>query len=140
MTPKEQIEQFMKGEWTSGGFNRTFGYYAVGWREGAFEIHWRGTDAFTTGQIDAIHGGAIATLLDNAMGWATTTVLDDDENFATVDLHVQFLRVATIGLLKANGSVVRRTRSLAFCESQVRDENDQLIAKGSATCSIFKQH
>jgi uncharacterized protein (TIGR00369 family) len=72
------------------------------------------------------------------MGWATTTVLDDDENFATVDLHVQFLRVAKIGLLKANGSVVRRTRSLAFCESQVRDDNDQLIAKGSATCSIFK--
>ena len=64
MTPKEEIEQFMRGEWTQGGFNRTFRYYGVNWQEGAFEIHWRATEAFTTGQIEAIHGGAIATLLD----------------------------------------------------------------------------
>jgi len=38
------------------------------------------------GQVEAIHGGAIATLLDNAMGWATNTVLQDDENFATADV------------------------------------------------------
>ena len=60
MTPKEQIEQFMRGEWTQGGFNRTFGYYGVNWQEGAFEIHWQATEAFTTGQMEAIHGGAIA--------------------------------------------------------------------------------
>ena len=49
MTPKEQIEQFMRGEWTKGGFNRIFSYYGVTWQEGAFEIHWRATEDFTTG-------------------------------------------------------------------------------------------
>lgn len=83
----------------------------MNWQEGAFEIHWRATEAFTTGQVEAIHGGAIATLLDNAMGWATNTVLQDDENFATADLQIQFVRAAKIGLLKARGSVVRRTRA-----------------------------
>jgi len=139
MTPKEEIERFMRGESTQGGFNRTFGYYGVNWQEGAFEIHWRATEAFTTGQVEAIHGGAIATLLDNAMGWATNTVLQDDENFATADLQIQFVRAAKIGLLKARGSVVRRTRALAFCESEVRDDDGQLIARGSATCAIFKR-
>jgi len=38
MTPKEQIALFMRGEWTQGGFNRIFNYYAVAWQEGAFEI------------------------------------------------------------------------------------------------------
>jgi uncharacterized protein (TIGR00369 family) len=139
LTPREQIAQFMRGEWTQGGFNRAFGYYGVHWQEGTFEIHWRATEAFTTGQIDVIHGGAIATLLDNAMGWATTTVLQEDETFATADLQIQFVRAAKPGLLKARGSVVRRTRALAFCESDVRDDEDALVARGAATCSIFKR-
>ena len=29
MTLKEEIERFMRGESTQGGFNRTFGYYGV---------------------------------------------------------------------------------------------------------------
>ena len=139
MTPKEQIAQFMRGEWTQGGFNRIFNYYGVAWQEGAFEIHWRATEDFTTGQIDAIHGGAVATLVDNAMGWAATTVLQDDESFATADLQVQFVRVAKVGLLKARGSVVRRTRALAFCQSELHDDDGQLVARGSATCSVFKR-
>jgi uncharacterized protein (TIGR00369 family) len=139
MTPMETIEQFMRGEWAKGGFNQTFGYYGVNCQEGAFEIHWQGTEAFTAGQMDIIHGGAIATLLDNAMGWAMNTVLQDDENFATADLQIQFVRAAKIGLLKARGSVIRRTRALAFCESDVRSDDNQLVARGSATFSIVKR-
>ena len=129
----------MRGEWTQGGFNRIFGYHGVAWQEGAFEIHWQATEEFTTGQIDAIHGGALATLLDNAIGWATTTVLQDDESFATADLQIQFVRTATAGLLKARGAVVRRTRALAFCQAEAHAGDGQLVARGSATCAIFKQ-
>lgn len=121
-TPKEDIAAFMRGEFQLGGLAKPFGWYGVAWQEGAFEIHCQATEAFTTGQMPVIHGGAIATLLDNAMGWATFTVLADDETFATADLQVQFVRGAPVGLLKARGTVARRTRALAFCESEVRDE------------------
>ena len=97
MTPKEEIAQFMRGEYQQGGLAKTFGWYGVEWHEGALEIHWRATDAFTTGQMSVIHGGAITTLLDTAMGWAAYTVLEDNENFATADLQVQFVRGAKIG-------------------------------------------
>ena len=70
---------------------------------------------------------------------AAYTVLEDNENFATADLQVQFVRGAKVGLLKALGRVVRRTRALAFCEGELRDEADQLVARGSATCSIVKR-
>jgi uncharacterized protein (TIGR00369 family) len=139
MTPKEAIAQFMRGEYQQGGIAKTFGWYAVEWREGVFEIHWRATEAFTTGQMSVIHGGAITALLDTAMGWAAYTMLQDDENFATADLQVQFVRGAKVGLLKARGTVVRRTRALAFCEGEMRDEGDQLVARASATCSVVKR-
>jgi len=139
VTPKEEIAQFMRGEYTQGGLAKTFGWYGVNWQEGAFEIHWRATEAFTTGQMDVIHGGAIATVLDAAMGWAAYTVLGDNENFATADLQIQFVRGAKVGLLKTRGSVVRRTRALAFCEAEMRDGEDRIVARGSATCSIFKR-
>jgi uncharacterized protein (TIGR00369 family) len=139
MTPKEEIALFMRGEYADGGLAKTFGWYGVECREGAIEIHWRATEAFTTGQMNVIHGGAVATLLDTAMGWAAYTVLEDDENFATADLQAQFVRGARVGLLKARGAVVRRTRALVFCEAEVRDEGDQLVARGSATCSIVKR-
>jgi acyl-coenzyme A thioesterase PaaI-like protein len=61
----------MRGEYALVGFSKLFGYYPVAWEPGKFEIHWNATDAFTTGQIPVIHGGALAALLDNVMGWAT---------------------------------------------------------------------
>ena len=73
------------------------------------------------------------------MGWAIMTVIQGDETFATADLQIQFVRAAKPGLLKAKGSVIRRTRALAFCESEVRDDEGTLVAKGSSTCSIFKR-
>jgi uncharacterized protein (TIGR00369 family) len=139
MTPKEEIVQFMRGEYQQGGLAKTFGWYGVNWREGAFEIHWRASEAFTTGQMNVIHGGAVTTLLDTAMGWAAYTVLEDHENFATADLQVQFVRGARMGLLRARGAVLRRTRALVFCEGEIRDEADHLVARGSATCSIVKR-
>jgi len=85
-----------------------------------------------------IHGGALAALLDNVMGWATLSLLDDSENFATADLQIQFVRGTRPGLLKARGSVVRRMRALAFCQAEAWNSEDQLVARGSATCAILK--
>jgi uncharacterized protein (TIGR00369 family) len=138
MPPRDDIERFMRGEYVLVGFSKLFGYYPVSWEPGQFEIHWDATEAFTTGQIPVIHGGALATLLDNVMGWATYSLLEDSENFATADLQVQFLRGARPGLLKARGSVIRRTRALAFCQSEALSSDGQVVAKGSATCSIFR--
>ena len=72
------------------------------------------------------------------MGDITVSLLDDSENFATADLQIQFVRGTRPGLLKAQGSVVRRTRALAFCQSEAWNSEDQLVARGFATCAIFK--
>ena len=98
MTPKEEIEQFMRGEWTRGGFNRIFSY-----------TEWPGKKALlrSTGgpRRTSPRGnrrdprGRERSQRCSIMQWAgrTTTVLQDDESFATADLQIQSRRAAKTG-------------------------------------------
>ena len=75
----------------------------------------------TMGEV--VHGGAIATLLDTAgmaAAWSDDTV---PENLAgaTVSMSVSFAAAARATDLTARATVVRRGRSLCFCEVTVTD-------------------
>ena len=79
------------------------------------------------------HGGAIATLLDNA-GWFTAAV--HYENWiATVDLQVKILEPCRQEDLRATGRLVRAGKRLAVAEMKVRAAGDRLVAVGSGTFS-----
>jgi uncharacterized protein (TIGR00369 family) len=82
---------------------------------------------------DVVHGGAIATLLDTAgmaAAWSDDTV---PENLAgaTVSMSVSFTAAARASDLIARATVVRRGRSLCFCEVTVVDAAEAVIAHGS---------
>jgi uncharacterized protein (TIGR00369 family) len=82
---------------------------------------------------DVVHGGAIATLLDTAgmaAAWSDDTV---PENLAgaTVSMSVSFTAAARATDLTARARVVRRGRSLCFCEVTVTDAADSVVAHGS---------
>jgi uncharacterized protein (TIGR00369 family) len=82
---------------------------------------------------DVVHGGAIATLLDTAgmaAAWSDDTV---PENLAgaTVSMSVSFAAAARASDLTARATVVRRGRSLCFCEVTVLDAGDSVVAHGS---------
>jgi uncharacterized protein (TIGR00369 family) len=79
------------------------------------------------------HGGAIATLLDNA-GWFTAAI--HYENWiATVELQVRMLEPARKEDLRAKGRLVRAGTSLAVTEMEVRTTAGRLVAVGSGTFS-----
>ena len=54
----------------------------------------------------------------------------------TIEMKVQFMRPASEGTLTAEGRFTRRGRRIAFMESHVRNESDDLIAHATATYSI----
>ena len=84
--------------------------------------------------LDAAHGGVICTLIDVAMAAAARS--DSPESrVVTVDMSVQFMRPGT-GTLKAIGRARKITRSLAFCEAEISDANDDLVARGTG---VFKR-
>ena len=80
------------------------------------------------------HGGAIATLLDNA-GWFTAAPFFD-RWIATVELSVRMLEPVARQELTARGRIVRRGKRLTTAEMEVRGEQGQLVAVGSGTFTV----
>jgi len=83
--------------------------------------------------VGIVHGGALCTLLDVAMGTAGRT--SAGYPVMTLDMQVAFLAPGRAGTLVAEGRVVRGGRSILFCEAEIRDEAGELVAKSSG---IFK--
>ena len=114
---------------------RTLGYRGVEQRDGLSIIEWDASPDFCfhspSGPI--VHGGMVATLLDTAMGGACWTLLEDDEDFLTADLRVEFLRAARPGILRAEGTVIQRSRRVAFCSSELFDPEGTLLAAARCT-------
>lgn len=81
-----------------------------------------------------LHGGLSATLLDAACGYAAVS-LDDHSSLVrgvTVMLSVNFLSQARFGRVRAEATVERRGRSIAYCESRLTTVDGELVAAAHA--------
>ena len=88
---------------------------------------------------DVVHGGALTSVLDSAMGLAVVSTLQQDETFTTAELKVNFLRAVTVdrGPLVCGGRVVHRGRQLVVAEADCYDSRRQLVARASSTNLIL---
>ena len=114
---------------------RTLGYRRVSWEPGSTTIEWTATPeyCFPTAGGHVVQGGLVTALLDAAMGGACWSMLDHDQVFLTADLRVEFLRTSRPGVLRATGSVVRRTRRVVFCSAEMVDTDGRALASGRCT-------
>ncbi len=78
----------------------------------------------------ALHGGIIACLLDNAMGYgaAVHTSPDGSAKFLTISMNTQFIAPALTGRVVATGKVTGGGRSLMFVEGEMHDDDGRLLA------------
>lgn len=88
-----------------------------------------------------VHGGAFASLLDHVVVPAVGAVLEEGQNFSTVDMHVQFMRGIVGGDSAqdavAEGWVTRRGRRTVFCEAEAYGATTgELLAKSVLTYSV----
>lgn len=90
---------------------------------------------------NVVHGGAITSLADTAMGFAVLSTLAPGENFTTAELHINFLKAVTAesGMLRSIGRVVQRGQQVAVAEADVVDQQNQLIARASTTNIILQR-
>jgi len=93
---------------------------------------------FPTSRGTIVHGGAIATLADEALAAVAYTVADEGETTATADLKVDFLRPARPGRLIARATLRHRTRRLAFCEASIEQEDGRVVAEARALIAYVK--
>jgi len=84
------------------------------------------------------HGGVLMTLLDVAMAVAGRSLDPEAGGGVTVEMKTSFLQPGKAGArLTATGHAFHRSTTMAFCDGEVRDTNDRLIAKAMGT---FKYH
>ena len=79
-------------------------------------------------EIRYTHGGILATLIDLAGDYAVAAKLG--RGVPTVDMRVDFHRVALPGPLVARASVVKIGGTLATAEARVFDGDEKLVASG----------
>lgn len=83
--------------------------------------------------VGIVHGGAICTLLDIAMGSAAR--IEAGAPVMTVDMHVMFLAAAR-SVIIAEGRVIRAGRSILFAEAEAKTEDGETVARSTG---VFKR-
>jgi uncharacterized protein (TIGR00369 family) len=80
-----------------------------------------------------VHGGAIAALLDTAgmaAAWSDDAMVERPAG-STVSMSVAYAAAAVASDLTAHARVVRRRRTLCFCEVTISDAAGEVVAHGS---------
>ena len=89
--------------------------------------------------IGTVHGGFAATMLDSALGCAIFSTLARGEAWTTLELKFNLVRPLTndTGLVRAEGRVIHRGRTVATSEGDLKDLSGKLYAHATTTCMIF---
>jgi len=82
----------------------------------------------------AVHGGVTMTVLDVTMAIAARSLEPEAEGVVTVEMKCSFMQPGPpTGRLVATGTCVHKSTTMAFCESEVRDDADRLLARAMGT-------
>ena len=91
-------------------------------------------------QRGVAHGGVVSSLLDSAMGVAVIAAIPKEWWCATTSLTVQFLAGAELGVIVAEGRVVRKGKRIAFVQGELRDASNKLLAVAQGTWHLWPHH
>lgn len=80
-----------------------------------------------------VHGGVLFTMIDTAMGRAVVSCLPAGKGCATIEAKINYFRPVQQGSLRAIARCTNVSRRTAYTEAEVRDQDDRLIAKATAT-------
>lgn len=84
-----------------------------------------------------IHGGLIAALADNAMGYSCAQATDWTTSFVTISLSIDFVGSAEIGQwLAVESDVIKTGSTICFAQSLVKAD-DAVIARASGTFRVL---
>jgi uncharacterized protein (TIGR00369 family) len=89
--------------------------------------------------IGTVHGGFAMMLLDSALACAIHSTLARGETYTTLEIKVNLVRPLTqaTGLVRAEGRLIHRGRTLGTSEGDIKDADGKLYAHATTTCMIF---
>lgn len=84
-----------------------------------------------------LSGVVTYALVDYSMGSALRAQTTEEEGIATINIAINYVQTATEGDIVCHSTVDRCNRRIAVLRSEVRHEDDRLIATAVGSYSIF---
>jgi uncharacterized protein (TIGR00369 family) len=86
-----------------------------------------------------IHGGLIAALADNAMGYSCAQAMNWASSLLTISLAIDFVGSAEIGQwLSVESEVIRTGSTICFAQSLIKAD-EAVIARASGTFRVVRK-
>jgi len=115
-----------------GPYLRWLGIQVLQFTNESIEVKaaWR-DDWVANPALQQTHGGILAALIDFAADFALVPHLG--RMVPTIDMRVDYHRLAKPGDLTVKGRVIKLGRQFSVCEAEIRDAAGELIASGRGT-------
>lgn len=123
----EQIQTFID----RCAFNRWMGMRVLAADADGIEVSVTWREEFVSNpDRRSTHGGILASIVDAAGDYAVAAIVG--KPVPTVDMRVDYHRVATPGDLRARAMVVHLGGTLSVAETRISDQQGRLVASGRA--------
>ena len=137
MTGKIDVERLWRG-WQRGPFHDLVTMELDTWDAAKGEVQFRlpfkpGYKRTVRGE--GYHGGVLASVIDIAADFALA-IKADKTGFPTIDLRVDYLRMAGDGDLTVIARAVKAGRTIGVADVEVWDARERLCAVGRGTYSM----
>ncbi len=134
-TDQQRYDAFVQDFGIYIPFADFLGFEFVSSKDGHSVLAYQALDAHMN-SFQVTHGGALMALMDVSMANAARSV-ESGSRVVTIELKSSFFNPAK-GLLKAYGSVLHRTKSMAFMETKIMDAQNVLCAHATGTFRYVK--
>ena len=91
-------------------------------------------------ETGVVHGGFLSAVADTAAVYVLHPYLRPNQNMASIEFKVNFLRPATVdgGAVVARAQLLHRGRRVGVCEVEV-SQAETIVAKGTFTYLFFEK-
>ncbi|HEY9294135.1 MAG TPA: PaaI family thioesterase [Microlunatus sp.] len=139
-TGLEFLQRMIKGELPQSALSSTLDFELVDVEEGSATIEARPAP-FQCNAIGTVHGGAIASWLDTAMGYAIQSRLAVGVSLTTLDIQVRYLRAVSSDApaLRVIGTADHVGRTTATARAEVIDDQGRRFATATTSCLILRR-
>lgn len=108
--------------------SRLLGFRIVAIGEAMAAVELDADAALHGNQQGTVHGGLLCELADAAIGTAHSTLMQEGESFASIDLSATFLRPVWRERLRAHAWAAHRGRTISHYRCEIQREDGKVVA------------
>ena len=131
----EQLLAYLKEQYHENQFVNLLGMELTSASKGNILLSMKIDAKKHTNLYQVVHGGAMASLADTAMGICCATL---GSRVVTLAFNMNFIRNIEAGsIVRATGKVIHHGRRTMVAEAELRNETDKLLCKASGTFFVI---